>query len=342
MPTFFADYSELLWLGVIFLLIFGLSFLLIYRLSLPGKASERLKPKEDLSASKPELILGELTPGLAEQVPMAEESRTDLKRDLMAAGFYRPTALVEYAAVRTVLTLLPLIVAGVVALFVDNSQLLTVLGAGIVLAMAGYSLPRLFLFLRARLRARAIERGLPVAVDMLTLCLSAGQNILAALQRVSTELKYSFPVLSDELEIVRQQAELRSLQHALQQFADRVPVPEFRNLSMILIQSERLGTDAASTLLEYSSNLRTTLRQRADAKANRTMFWMLFPTLLCLWIPAGIVLIGPAVLEFQSYRRGVLQQWRDARRELREVQGVGRPTSPSSTPPVNESPAPGQ
>jgi hypothetical protein len=70
--------------------------------------------------------------------------------------------------------------------------------------------------------------------------------------------------------------------------------------------------------LEYAQNLRTTLRQRADTKANQTMFWMLFPTLLCLWIPAAIVLIGPAVLEFQNFRRAGTEQLRDAKRELEE------------------------
>src|SRR5207253_797205 len=125
-------------------------------------------------------------------------------------------------------------------------------------------------------------------------------------------------VLAEELGIVRQQAELRTLQSALQQFAERVQVPEVRNLTMILIQSERLGTDAGTTLLEYANNLRTNARQRADAKANKTMFWMLFPTLLCLWIPAGIVLIGPAVLEFQYYRKTQFEQWRQSRREMQE------------------------
>jgi tight adherence protein C len=327
-----GQYSELFWLSAIFLLALTLTFSLVYRFSGNRRTRERLLVKGDETGSKPELALGEMTEGLAAQVPMREETKSDLQKELLAAGFYRKSALTNYAAIRTLLTILPILVAGVVAALSDNSQLVTILIVGALAAMLGYSLPRIFLVLRGRMRSRAIERGLPVAVDMLTLCLSAGQNILAAIQRVSTELKFSHRVLSDELEIVRQQAELRNLQHALQQFAERVQVPEVRNLAMILIQSERLGTDAAATLLEYSQNLRTTLRQRADAKANRTMFWMLFPTLLCLWIPAGIVLIGPAVLEFQSYRRGGLQQWKDAKRELQELKDASqRAITPAPT-----------
>jgi len=335
------EYNELFWLSVIFVLVSTLTFSLVYRFTGNRRTRERLQPRGEETGSKPELALGGMTEGLAAQVPMREETRSDLQRELLAAGFYRKSALTEYAAIRTILTISPILIAGVVAALSDTSQLFSILAVGAIGAMLGYSLPRIFLVLRGRMRARTIERGLPVAVDMLTLCLSAGQNILSAIQRVSTELKFSHRALSDELEIVRQQAELQNLQVALQQFAERVQVPEVRNLAMILIQSERLGTDAAATLLEYSQNLRTTLRQRADAKANRTMFWMLFPTLLCLWIPAGIVLIGPAVLEFQSYRRGGLQQWRDAKRELQELKEASeKALRPAPAPNPDEVPSP--
>lgn len=306
--------EELLWLGLIFLLVSALAFTLVYRFS----GTRRPVPTGLEPESKPELALGPMTEGLAAQLPVGTQPGSDIHRELLAAGYYRKSALTEYAAIRALLTIGPLIVAGIVAALAETSQIWTILALGVLGAMLGFSLPRVYIVLRGRMRARAIERGLPVAIDMLTLCLSAGQNILGAIQRVASEIRFSHRVLADELEIVYRHAELHGLQLALQQFAERVQIPEVRNLAMILIQFERLGTDASTTLLEYAQNLRTTLRQRADTKANQTMFWMLFPTLLCLWIPAAIVLIGPAVLEFQNFRRAGTEQLRDAKRELEE------------------------
>jgi tight adherence protein C len=320
MPQFHP--TELIWLSLIFLVVVAVSFSLVYRLAGSQRARSRLQGDEP--ESKPELALGPMTEGLAAQLPMGGEARSEIQKELLAAGYYRKTALTEYAAIRALLTIGPLIVAGIVAAVADTSQLLTILALGVIGAMLGFSLPRVYIVLRGRMRARAIERGLPVAIDMLTLCLSAGQNILSAVGRVASEIRFAHRVLADELEIVRQHAELHGLQLALQQFAERVQIPEVRNLAMILIQFERLGTDAATTLLEYAQNLRTTLRQRADTKANQTMFWMLFPTLLCLWIPAAIILIGPAVLEFQNFRRAGVEQLRDARRELEEYNRMQR------------------
>jgi pilus assembly protein TadC len=109
--------------------------------------------------------------------------------------------------------------------------------------------------------------------------------------------------LATEMEIVAQQTRLHSLEQALQQLADRVRVPEMRNLALLLIQSERLGTDTAQTLLEYAASIRTTLRQQAEARASRASFWMLFPSVFCLFVSAAIILIGPTYLEFWEYRR---------------------------------------
>jgi tight adherence protein C len=312
---------ELVVLGLVFAGIAALTFLIIYkRLASRRAMKERLQqtPQESGVALGyyPDMVLGEMTPAIAAQVPMSEEKKGELQKDLLAAGFYRQTALVEYGAIRAILTFAPLIGGLLWALLGERDQMITPIFLGIIGAMAGFSLPRVYIVARGKIRARQIERALPVAVDMLVMCLSAGLNLLAAIKRVRRELQNAHPVMATELEIVRMQADLSSLQFALQQFADRVQVPEVRNLAMILVQSERLGTDTSAALLEYSNNLRTNIRQRADAYANKTMFWMLIPTLLCLWIPAGIILIGPAVLELSQFRLNARTEWRNAREEL--------------------------
>ena len=71
---------------------------------------------------------------------------------------------------------------------------------------------------------------------------------------------------------------------------------------MVLAQTDRLGTDVSASLLEYANNIRTTMRHRAEAHANRANFWMLFPVILCLWIPAALVLIGPVYFEMIKKR----------------------------------------
>jgi tight adherence protein C len=297
--------SELLGLALVFLVVTGLCFAGLEALQRRRRRLETRLEAQDVD-SAPELILGDLTPTLA-QTPMSLAARNELERDLRDAGYYRPTALMEYRAVRTVLMILPLLGFGALSLVVEQAQMPLTAGLGLAGAVLGFSLPRVYLRARARSRARDIERGLPVAVDLLTLGLSAGQNILAAFHRVSRELSHSYPVLSQELEIVARQADLGSLPHALEQLAERVRVPEVRTLALILVQSERLGTDIAAALLEFSSNFRTTMKQRAEAQANRASFWMVFPTLFCMWLPAAALLMLPVYYEFWHRRQATAE-----------------------------------
>jgi hypothetical protein len=72
-----------------------------------------------------------------------------------------------------------------------------------------------------------------------------------------------------------------------------------------------LGNDVSAALTGYAASVRSNARQRADAKAQRASFWMLFPTMLCLWIPAAVVLVAPAYFEFTARRaklKDVLKQ----------------------------------
>ena len=199
--------------------------------------------------SSPELLLGDLTPALAGQTPMTEKDRTDLQRELIDAGYYRPTAVMEYAALRAVLVIVPLLAAAVVGRLrraAADSRRRHRRHCGRPCWATAFRASSSIIW--PAVRTRQVERGLPVALDLMTLGLSAGLTILASLRRVALELKKAYPVLAYELEIVEQQAELRSLEHALQQLSDRVRIPEIRNLALILVQSERLGTDIGSRL----------------------------------------------------------------------------------------------
>jgi tight adherence protein C len=292
----------------------------------------------DGSPFEKELLLGELTPAFAAQLPVSQSDHSDIARELKTAGYYGSSAILEYAAVRAVLVIVPLVATGVIALLVEQQDMVKVLIGGAIVTGMGYSLPRIYLYLRGKERISQLENALPVAVDMLTLCITGGQTLQAAMGRVSKELASAHPLMAAELAITQRHAELSNLSHALKQLADRIPVGELRTLAVILAQSERLGSETGTALLEYSTNLRTSLKQRADTRANQAMFWMLFPTILCLWIPAAILLVGPAILEFRTQRQVIFKEWRESRNKLKE--SLKQPAEPKVESPGDQAPSP--
>jgi pilus assembly protein TadC len=320
---------DLIYMGLVFVAVSIATYGGYVLISRPRRRVEqrlRATGSDPLIDSTPELVLGDLTPAMAGQIPITEEDRTSLQQELREAGYYRPTALTEYAALRAMLVILPLLAAAVLALFTETPNMgLYIWGGGIILAILGYSVPRVILYYQARARQFQIERALPTAIDMLTLCLGAGLNVLTSLRRVAHELHLPYPVLANEMEIVSRQAELRTLEFALAQFAERTGLSQVRNVSVILTQSENLGTDAVSVLREYADNMRINQRQRAEEIANKAPFKLLFPAYL-LAFGAFIFLFGPMALDLRAFLTS--SQIRETYGQAREAleRGTNRPT----------------
>jgi tight adherence protein C len=256
-------------------------------------------PREEPAEGPPRgPLFGRGTGALARLIPTNPEAQQSIQKELLRAGFYHRSALIDYLAVRSLLTILPLILALEGALLTDNRAVsMWLAGYGVLLAVAGFCLPRYFLRMRGNRRGAEIKRALPLAQDLIALCLQAGVNLVLAFGHVARQMKATHPVLASELSLTHQQAQLRSLGHGLTQMADRIQVSEASTFAHTLQQSEELGTDAAVALHELSDHQRRALRTEAEAQANRTSFWMLFPTVGCLYLSVAIMLIAPGILE---------------------------------------------
>src|SRR6516162_7075970 len=169
------------------------------------------KRPDPTGETEDESALGGFTAPLAAQAPLSESGRDDVRELLMGAGYYHPSALMDFRAIRVALTLSPLFLAGAAALILPLERFRGVAIFGVIGAMLGFSLPRIFLAFKRRARGQEISRGLPTAIDNLTLCLTAGQNPLAAFTTVAHEMRNSHPVLAQELAITAKQAELHTL-----------------------------------------------------------------------------------------------------------------------------------
>jgi tight adherence protein C len=309
-------------LGCVFLFIVAVTVAIFrWGTTADPRIEQRVAQADDeVPYEKEQLLLGEITEPLGALTVPGAEKKAALEQELREAGYYRSTALIEYAALRAVLIGFPLVVGVLLALLVNSQHIPIVLGVTMVLAILGYSVPRLFINYQARQRASQIENGLPVAVDLLSLCLTGGQNLVTAMARVSRDLDSSFPVLATELRVVQKHAEMVGLEMALQHFGARTNVQEVKNLSLILTHSERLGTDIATALLEFSAAYRLSLRQRAEEHANRVSFWLLFPTLLCLLLPAMVLFSAPLFHEIGRHRREISEVYKKDMEVLKKSQ----------------------
>jgi len=248
-------------------------------------------------------LFGPLTPLFAGLLPTTATGREAIRKDLLRAGFFEPVALVNFLAVRSLACYVPLITCLVFAILVTVPLATVFFITGIVLGLLGFAIPRLVVLSMAKQRSEAIRRGLPMLMDTLGLTLSTGSSLPAGLSRSGEAIQRGNPELSREVRVVVAHSKMRSLSHALDRWKDRQPIPELGSFVYLLSQSDRQGTDITRGLWELSSSLQVNARQRAEASANRANFFMIFPTVLCLLVAAGLILAGPGIVRLIDAKR---------------------------------------
>ena len=268
-------------------------------LAMTGNRRRKIRRLVDKPAVVPPLsyalIWRELVSRIGSVMPASPKNLPALKRRLIRAGYRHPSAPRYFQGARAVSIVvfgaLVVMVAGGTAGHVDN--LVLALGAGLML---GYMAPDRYLDFAIRRRQRAIERGLPNALDLMVVCVEAGLGMDQTTLQVAKELQRAHPEICDEFTVMN--LELRAGKRrvdALHNLADRTGVEDVKKLVAVLIQTDRFGTSIAQSLRGHADYLRTMARQRAEERAAKLAVKLVFPIFFCVLPSLFVVTIGPVL-----------------------------------------------
>lgn len=182
--------------------------------------------------------------------------------------------------------------------FTPKGLLITIAAAGI-----GFFLPDLLLYNLAKKRQEELRRGLADALDMLTVCVEAGQGFDAALMQVARSttgpVGGEFTRALQEIQLGKPRGE------AFASVARRSNIMEMRTFVTALVQADRLGLPIGGVLREQAQQMRLIRRQLAEEKAMKVPVKILFPLLLCIFPALFIVIIGPAGIRIANTFSGM-------------------------------------
>ena len=261
----------------------------------PHQNTDLLRPQRE---DKPILISANLVEKLEKKFDLRKDGATTkrLQAKLIRAGIYTERAIPLFLGVKLGgLLVLPILVLFI--LWGNTNQRGLLMGIPIALCSLGYILPDLILSRMISSRQQKVRESLPDALDLLVVCVEAGQGLDAAIKRVSEELQESSPVISQELLLVNLET-MAGLerQQALKNLGERTGVEELISLCNVLIQSDRLGTSIAQALKTQSDYMRTARRLRLEGMAAKTPVKLVFPMLLFIFPAIVVVILGPAFI----------------------------------------------
>lgn len=224
----------------------------------------------------------------------------EAKALLISAGYRSRDAIVVYTFFKLVT---PLVFVAGAALYVYGLNPIgkgPMFDAAAVMAagLLGSRLPEIILNRKKTARMEVIRKALPDSLDMLVICAEAGLASDSALKRVVAETSRNASVLSEELNLTALELSfLPERRQALDNFADRAPLPSVQAFVNTLTQAEKYGTPLAKAFKTLSQEQRSERMLRAEEKAGRLPATMTVPMMLFILPALFIVLIGPAALD---------------------------------------------
>ena len=231
--------------------------------------------------------------------PQNAEEYSAAKLKLLQAGYRSKNAVRIFHFLQFALGIFGLMCGGIYAIIqstqvdVTAQQLaIWIMGPG----GAGYMLPRYWVTRRQQKRKEAIENGFPDSLDMMLVCVEAGQSLDQSILRVARELRNGFPDLSEEYDIVSQEVKAgKDKTTVLKDMSERCGVSDIASFVTVLVQSQQFGTSISDALRVYASEMRDKRVMRAEEKANKLPTKMTLATMMLTVPPLMAMLIGPSI-----------------------------------------------
>lgn len=221
-----------------------------------------------------------------------------MKLKLLQAGYKQKSAVRTFHFMQFALGLLFLVFGLIYALFLagDDISTRTLVIAIIGPGAAGYYLPKYWIERRRQERVDQIESGFPDALDLMLVCVEAGQSLDQSIVRVAAEIRAGYPALADEFEIVAHEMKAgKDRIVVLKDMSERAGVPDVASFVTVMIQSASFGTSIAEALRVYAAEMRDKRVMRAEEKANILPTKLTLGTMMFTVPPLMIILIGPSV-----------------------------------------------
>lgn len=142
-------------------------------------------------------------------------------------------------------------------------------------------------------RFKEVNRSLPGAIDLASLCMGAGLDFPGAVRQIVEKAGNRNDSLVEEFERILQELELgRTRRQALENFADRAPTEAVRDFVGAVVQAEEKGNPLAEVLRIQATMLRMRRSVMAEEAAARAALLMMGPLML-IFGAIILCLLGP-------------------------------------------------
>jgi tight adherence protein C len=145
---------------------------------------------------------------------------------------------------------------------------------------------------------RALEDGIPDALDMMVICGQAGLGLEASIERVGIEVRYAHPAVAEELTRTAHEMQVNAdTRNALVNLSKRTGLESVRRLAGVLIQSIQYGTPLTQALRSLSAEQRQEMLVTFEGRAARLPVLLTIPMIVFILPTVFLIVAGPAMVD---------------------------------------------
>ena len=256
-----------------------------------SRATSRLDPTQPFSTR----VIAPLVNWVANRVLAVSKSQIeqDIRTKLASAGNPPGLDVNKFLALRGVGLIAPPLFFAFPKI-VSGTMDLKSMAITIVLAGVGWKAPGLWLDGKISARRKVVTAALPDALDLIIVCVEAGNGLDSALSMVAARLTGP---LADEIDRMMREIGLGKARHdAMHDMSDRVGAPDLQSFIAAIVQADQLGVSIGQVLRVQGEAMRVRRSQRAEEAAAQAPVKMLVPMVLFILPSLFIIIMGPVVL----------------------------------------------
>jgi len=164
---------------------------------------------------------------------------------------------------------------------------------GVIVILIAMLIPYAWLRSQVSKAQDEIRRNLPDALDMLSVCASAGLGFDQSLQKIT---EYWPTALGREFKRVTGEMEMGvSRSQALKNLSSRLDVDDLTSFIAIIVQAEEMGMSFADVLHSQAEQMRILRQYRAKEIANKMPAKMIIPLAIFIFPALIAVILGPII-----------------------------------------------
>lgn len=147
-----------------------------------------------------------------------------------------------------------------------------------------------------------MSRAYPNMVDLLIICAESGMSIEHAVRRVGLEIGVESIALAEELSLLAAEVSyLEQRRTAFENFNERTGLESIRQLTTVLVQSEKYGTPLGGALRVLAQESRDQRMTAAEKKAASLPPSLTVPMIIFFLPGLFAAILGPAAIQINHW-----------------------------------------